>query len=426
MQFHPQRSSLHNEVHARPPESLRAPVLVSHWVMWLKSGEKAEAHAHLKALMDAHHVPVDANATHVRADLGAFRLRWEMHTEFVSLTVMRDWPDAMGANLSPVPTAKDVVPAQWLEALPGQCLCAMHVTALHEDAQHLASAVRATFQEASVSGASVADGRAVVLADFALQADGFTQTLVLVRELSPRRLGRLVQRLLEIETYRMVALMGLPVARESGALIANGEKELADLAQAIRSASVQDESQLLDRLTRLAAEVEGHYASTHSRFSASSAYFDLVNQRIADLAEVRLEGMQSIKDFMDRRLSPAMQTCAWALRRQQSLSERISRISNLLRTRVEIEQQEGNQALLANMNQRQGLQLKLQSTVEGLSVAAITYYMTGLMGYLAKGGKAMGLPLNPELSMAVSVPVMAVGMWWFLRRLHHRLNLGGH
>jgi uncharacterized membrane-anchored protein len=423
MQFHPHRSSLHNEVHARPPESLRAPVLVSHWVMWLHPEDKPAADAHLKTLLDAHHLSTDVQATHVRADLGAFRLRWEMHTEFVSLTVMRDWPDAMGAVHSPLPTAKDVVPAEWLSAMPGQCLCAMHLTALHEAAETLASAVRASFQEASLSGSSVADGQAVVLADFALQADGFTQTLVLVRDLTPRRLGRLIQRLIEIETYRMAALVGLPVARESGALIARGELELADLALAIRNASVQDESQLLDRLTRLAAEVEGHYASTHSRFSASNAYFDLVRQRISDLAEVRLAGMQSIKDFMDRRLSPAMNTCAWAMRRQQGLSERISRTSNLLRTRVEIEQQEDNQVLLQTMNQRQGLQLKLQSTVEGLSVAAITYYMAGLVGYLAKGAKSLGWPLNPDVSMAISVPVIALGVWWFLRRLHRRLSL---
>lgn len=423
MNIHPQRLALHNEVHARPPEPVQAPVGVSHWVMWLDEAEKAAAKAHLRDLLEAHHQALDASASHVRADLGAFRLRWEMHTEFVSVTILRPLDLAAWQAGAPLPTARDVVPQAWLQGLPGQCLCAMHVTALPEAAEDLARGVRASLQESSLSGASVTDGQAVVLADFALQADGHTHTLVLVRDLSPRRLGRLLQRLLEIETYRMAALMGLPVARESAAWLSRGEAELADLARAIRTASVDDESALLDRLTRLAAEVESHYALTHSRFSASSAYFELVRQRIADLAEQRLEGTQTIKDFMDRRLSPAMNTCAWAMRRQQSLSERISRTSNLLRTRVEIEQQESNQALLHTMNQRQGLQLKLQSTVEGLSIAAITYYMTGLVGYLAKGAKVLGWPLSPELTMAASVPVMAAGMWWFLRRLHAKLAL---
>lgn len=423
MHIHPHRLALHNEVHARPPEPLQAPVGISHWVMWLAESEKDQARAHLRALLEAHHQAVDASASHVRADLGAFRLRWEMHTEFVSVTIMRSLDVSQWQPGAPLPTARDVAPQQWLQTLPGQCLCAMHVTALYDSDEALARGVRTSLQESSLSGASVTDGQAVVLADFALQADGHTHALVLVRDLSPRRLGRLVQRLLEIETYRMAALMGLPVARDSASWLSRGEAELADLAAAIRSASVEDESQLLDRLTRLAADVESHYARTHSRFSASSAYFDLVRQRIEDLAEQRLDGTQTIKDFMDRRLSPAMNTCAWAMRRQQSLSERISRTSNLLRTRVEIEQQESNQALLHTMNQRQGLQLKLQSTVEGLSIAAITYYMTGLVGYLAKGAKSLGWPLDPELSMAAAVPVIAIGMWWFLRRLHAKLTL---
>jgi len=424
MQFHPHRIQLHNEVHARPPEPIGVPVVVSHWVMFLDEVSRPRSQAHLTELLQNHHIPVDPSATHVRADLGAYRLRWEMHTEFVSFTVMRSLNGAHWKPGAPLPTAASVVPQEWLARMPGECLCAMHVTALPESAQDMGNAVRATLQDASLSGSSVADGQAIVLADFALQADGFTQTLVLVNDMKPRRLGRLIQRLLEIETYRMAALMGLPVARSSAQLLSHGEAELAELAQMIRSASVADESDLLDRLTRLAAQVEGHYASTHSRFSASSAYFDLVRQRIADLVEVRLEGMQSIKDFMDRRLSPAMNTCAWAMRRQQSLSERISRTSNLLRTRVEIEQQDASQGLLHAMNQRQGLQLRLQSTVEGLSIAAITYYMSGLVGYLAKGAKPLGWPLSVDATVAIAVPTIAVGMWWFLRRLHRRIYAG--
>ena len=167
--------------------------------------------------------------------------------------------------------------------------------------------------------------------------------------------------------------------------------------------------------------MESQYAATHSRFSASSAYFELVDRRIKDIAESRLAGMQTIGEFMDRRLTPARSTCEWAARRQDALSQRVSRMSNLLRTRVEIEQQQSSQALLATMNQRQDLQLKLQSTVEGLSVAAITYYIVGLVTYLAKGGKALGWPLSPESTAAIAIPLVAVSVWLSLRRLHHRL-----
>ena len=239
--------------------------------------------------------------------------------------------------------------------------------------------------------------------------------------MTPRRLGRLVQRLLEIETYRMAALLGLPAAREAASVLAFAERELAELANAIRTANRDDEPALLDRLTRLAGQVESQYAASHSRFSASSAYFELLDKRIEDIAESRLAGMQTIREFMDRRLTPARSTCEWAARRQDALSQRVSRMSNLLRTRVEIEQQQSSQALLATMNHRQDLQLKMQSTVEGLSVVAITYYIVGLVSYLAKGTQKLGWPLSPETTAAIAIPVVAVGVWWSLRRLHHKV-----
>jgi uncharacterized membrane-anchored protein len=167
--------------------------------------------------------------------------------------------------------------------------------------------------------------------------------------------------------------------------------------------------------------VESQYAATHSRFSASAAYFELVDRRIADIAESRLAGLQTIGEFMDRRLTPARSTCQWATRRQDALSQRVSRMSNLLRTRVEIEQQQSSQALLATMNQRQGLQLKLQSTVEGLSVAAITYYIAGLVATWPRARRRWAGRGAPESTAAVAIPVVAGGVWWSLRRLHHRV-----
>jgi len=219
----------------------------------------------------------------------------------------------------------------------------------------------------------------------------------------------------------MAALMGLPAAREAAEVLSSAERELAELAGSIRSASRDEEPQLLDRLTRLAGQVESQHANSHSRFSASSAYFELVDKRIDDIAESRLAGLQTIREFMDRRLSPARSTCQWATRRQDALSQRVSRISNLLRTRVEIEQQQSSQALLGAMNERQGMQLKLQATVEGLSVAAITYYIVGLVLFSARGGKSLGWPVNPELAAALAIPVVLFTIWCLMRRLRNKV-----
>jgi uncharacterized membrane-anchored protein len=276
--------------------------------------------------------------------------------------------------------------------------------------------------EDTLIASCAAGGVAEVYTDFAIHADGFSRMLLFVGDMTPRRLGRLVQRLLEIETYRMAALLGLPLARGASAVLATAERELAELAEAIRSANRNEEPQLLDRLTRLAGQVESQHAATHSRFSASMAYFELVDKRIDDIAETRLPGMQTIQEFMDRRLSPARSTCEWATRRQDALSQRVSRISNLLRTRVEIVQEQSSQALLATMNQRQDMQLKLQTTVEGLSVAAITYYVVGLIAYLAKGAHSLGWPWSAESTSAWAVPLVALSVWWSLRKLHLKIT----
>jgi uncharacterized membrane-anchored protein len=419
---HPQRAALHNEIHARPPEPMTAPLAISHVVMLCDAEQRAASREHIAALLRDHHLPQpDGLTTHLRMDMGQFRMRWELHTEFVSWTFMRDLPASRTGETSSDPApAIDAVPQDWFAALPGQCLTSLHLWVLPANASVTDSQVKRLLDEDTLVASTVADGFGEIYTDFAIHADGFSRMLLFAGGMTQRRLGRLVQRLLEIETYRMAALLGLPAARDAYAVLASAERELAELAQSIRSAKREDEPQLLDRLTKLAGEVESQHAATHSRFSASSAYFELVDRRIDDIAESRLAGMQTIRDFMDRRLTPARSTCEWATRRQDALSQRVSRISNLLRTRVEIEQQQSSQALLSTMNARQDLQLKLQSTVEGLSVAAISYYIVGLISFLAKGALALGWPWSPESTAAGAIPVVVIGIWWSLRRLQNR------
>jgi uncharacterized membrane-anchored protein len=418
---HSQRAELHNEVHARPPEALSGASSIAHIVMFTDATERARSRSHLANLLHDHHLPTpDEKTTHVRVDIGALHLRWEVHFEFVTWTFTLHEP-AGGVEGRVPASAIHAVPQHWLGELPGRCLCSLDLWVLPKRGSFEDFHVREMLNDEMLVGSSVAGEQAQVYTDFAIHANGSSRMLLFADELQPRRLGRLVQRLLEIETYRMVALLGLPAARQAGEILGSAEGELADLAQAIRSAERDAEPALLDRLTRLAGQVESQHAATHSRLSASRAYFELVDQRIAQISESRLDGLQSIAEFMDRRLTPARKTCEWAARRQDSLSQRVSRMSNLLRTRVEIEQQQNNQALLEALNRRQDLQLKLQATVEGLSVAAITYYIVGLVSYLAKGAQQIGWPLSPETTAALAIPLVAVSIWWSLRRLHRKV-----
>ena len=420
MKDHPLRPALHNEVHARPPEPMGAPLAIAHVVMAVDKDTAQASRAHLAQLLRDHHLPTpDGLSNHVRMDLGAFRLRWELHTEFVSWTFIRQGHDDMHTQTAQPFTAIQVVPQQWLSTLPGECLTRVHMWLLSAQAADGHQGFEGLLFEDTLVASTVADGHGEVYTDFQMHADGYGRMVLVTGSLTPRRQGRLVQQLLEIETYRMAAMLGLPAARQATQVLADAERELASLAQAIRSATSTDEAALLDRLTRLAGEVEGQYAATHARFSATKAYFELVDRRIDEIAETRMSGMQTIAEFMQRRLSPARSTCEWAARRQTALSERVSRMSNLLRTRVDFEQQQSSQELLETMNQRQGLQLKLQSTVEGLSVAAISYYIVGLLHYAAIGLQARGWIENPDLWTAMAVPVVAGVVWGFMRRLHN-------
>ena len=432
---HPQRAALHNEIHARPPEPMTAPLVISHVVMLTNADERAASREHLSSLLRDNHLPaLDAQVSHSRHTLGGVRVRLERHTEFVSWTFMR--PLDAGVQPDANVTARAALPASWIDALPGQRLVAMHLWASPQDADDESgekaddvaareALVRRMLRDETLIGSSVGDGQSQAYTDFAIHPDGFSRLLLFVGNTSPRGLGRLIQRLLEIETYRMAALMGFPAALQVSGELTHAERDLSELATAIRAAQRHDEPQLLDRLTHLAGQIESQYAALHSRFSASAAYFSLVDKRISELGESRIDGLQTIREFMDRRLSPARNTCEWAVRRQDALSQRVSRMSNLLRTRVEIKQQQNSEALLVTMNERQDVQLKLQSTVEGLSVAAITYYIVGLISYVAKGAQQLGWPFGPESTAAVAIPIVAIAIWWSLRRLHRRVMHAG-
>jgi uncharacterized membrane-anchored protein len=402
---HPLRIELNNEVHARPPEALVAPCRISYIALWsdyTMRERQWQAVCDLTARYGA--VPPSKDATHYSADLGPFRMKWERHTEFVRYTFTvpgaSDNPFAEPALLN--------VPAAWLASLPGETLVASHaaVIADSESAHDLDQLGTRLFGGSALVGSSVSTDSARVLTDFHLHGDGFSRFLILDKHMTPRQAGRIVQRVLEIETYRMMALLALPVARELGPILSRCERDLAETTSALIKAKEIDEPELLDQLTRLEAEIESRQSATAYRFAAASAYYSLVQSRIDELREERIVGLQTFREFTERRLAPAMNTCLTMAERHDALSQRVSRATQLLSTRVDINQERQNRALLESMNRRARLQLRLQETVEGLSIAAVTYYVVGLVGFVAKGLKSAGFDINPDLAMGISVPII--------------------
>lgn len=446
---HPERAALAAEVHARPPEALDTPSRASYVAVLVGESEREAERTHLAALCAHFGVPPPAQgSTHFRAALGdGLRVKWERHGEFSGYTFYR-------TGLSPQPFAEPPVallPAGWLAALPGRTMAAAHANlapagAALPDAAELSR----HFDEHMVVGAEIGDGAGMAYTDFRMHEDGFTRFLVLNRSFTPRQTGRTLQRLFEIEAYRMMSLLALPTARALLPRIAAIESALAQLTAAIaggasgagstgsavgaggagnagersaREAAAADEA-LLHELTRLAAEVEQALSASQFRFGACRAYAELVTTRIAELRERRLAGLQPVDEFMARRFKPAVATVQTAAQRLQVLSERVAQASNLLSTRVDIARKRQNQALLASMDRRARLQLRLQQTVEGLSVAAIVYYVAGLVGYLAKAAKQAGLPVQPDLAVGVAIPIVAVAALAAVRKARRHASEG--
>ncbi|MEK9967755.1 MAG: DUF3422 domain-containing protein [Ferrovibrio sp.] len=422
---HPLRSDLAAEVHARPPLPLTAPARVLHLGMMLQPDEIQAIHAHLAALCRAHGVDEPAaDAKHVAIELsGAGHLIWERRTEFSTCTLYL--PRHASAPLDQSDSSLPL-PAGWLAALPGRLMVAADITLLGAgEAPPNESQLESLFDGPTLVASQVADGRATVWTDFFLGRDDTVRFLLHDNGLTDAQRGRIVMRLLDIETYRMMALLALPLAQQVAPRITALEQGLAGLSGRMVDVAHESEQTLLLELAGLAAEVETLAVDTPYRFGAARAYHALVERRIVELRETRMPGMPTIGEFMERRLSPAMRTCITMAERIEGLSRRATRMANLLRTRVDVALERQNVELLDTMNQRSRLQLRLQETVEGLSVAAITYYMVGLVGYAAQALHAAGVPVDKEIAIGVAIPVVAFLVWWGLRRFRRSLQKAG-
>jgi len=419
IQDHPLRYTLVNELHARPFPALEPPAQC----VYLAVKEPVDAAnrdrdrdtAHLVALLDRHGAAHPApGATHHAATLGKHDLKWESHTEFVTYSAF-----SRGVSARPFdPHAADIFPPDWLAAAPGGRIAAIliRIEALPEDTAAVTGKLEDWFVGESLACSWVVDQTAVAACDFQIDPAGYMRMAVFVRPgTGRRRVGRIVQRLCEIETYRAMSMLGLPRVRALATRLNALDPRLSALVAAMSDDSRDAEATLNDLLA-ISAELESLAVGHAFRFGATGAYEAIVNQRIAVLRETRFEGRQTFGEFMMRRYDPAIRTVKSAERRLEQLSARAERAGELLRTRVDVERSAQNQKLLQSMDRRADLQLRLQKTVEGFSVAAISYYGVSLLSYLlAPFAEAWHWP--KATVTAALVPAVVLAVWLTVRRL---------
>ncbi|WP_252511096.1 DUF3422 family protein [Phreatobacter aquaticus] len=418
---HPLRRQVLDELHARPFQAVVTPRRTLFQAFATRELPTTEERSALDAWCgETGAARPDEGANFHRAVFPSARLRWERHSEFSTY----GWDTAQPSTEPFAWPVGEPSPVGHALAPPGPLLVAVDLSLVRGDA--LRPEWAALFDPASLCLSEVNDGAALIATDFRQDSRGFTRILVVDRSLNPTGAGALIQRLLEIETYRTFALLGLPEAQRMGPVIGRIEAELVQVALRMKTATgLESNAALLDTLVAQAAELEAEAATSSFRFGATRAYDALVHARLQVIRERPVEGYSTWAAFLDRRFAPAMRTCQTVSDRQAELSEKLARSSNLLRTRVDIALEQQNKALLQTMSDRAQLQLRLQQTVEGLSVAAVSYYVLGLIGYLAKGAKDAGLfPVDPSIATAVALPFVILATALVVRRI--RRTHGGH
>lgn len=420
---HPMRYALANELHARPFPELSAPC---HAVfLAIKPPKEAAARdrdldrAHLLQLLDRYGAPHPSpGATHFFGKIGKHTLKWESHTEFVTFTIF-----ANGVAEKPFdPDSFDVFPEDWLKCAPGMCMVSSLIRVEERPSEdEIKAKLEDWFVPESLAVSAVLDDSAVVAGDFRIDSAGHTRFAIFVNEdVGERRVGRVLQRITEIETYKTVSMLGLARVRELSGQLNDIEGKLTAMVGDMSGDSTQAEV-TLKALLEISADLESLMAQTSFRFGATGAYEALVNQRIDVLREERFEGRQTFAEFMMRRFDPAMRTVKATERRLQQMADRSTRAAELLRTRVDVERQTQNQSLLESMDQRAALQLRLQKTVEGLSVVAISYYAVNLAIYLL-GPLALTGDVSKIVLTAVVTPLVVLGVWYLVRRIRQQME----
>ena len=415
--FHRDRARLLAEAHARPSTPLPTPIVALRLANVSGQAGVSGDRAHMAALCLASEAePPRDGARWWLIESGDWSLRWERHTEFSSWTLF-----------CPPATARDPrgpldrLPADWLAAFPADILVATLLEVRRADRGLLS---QPTPSDGVLIGSAVLEGAAEVFTDFRADDAGFTRFRLAVRSRDTALAGRLVLILLEIETYRLMALLAFPLAGEAAEHLRGIEEEAGVLAARLADEEgVEADRALLTRLVALSGEAEALSARTTFRFGGASAYHDIVLDRVASLREEKIAGLQTIAEFMERRLAPAMRTCATVAERERAVIARIARAGAMLDTRIKVADEATSAELLRSMNSRADASLRLQRAVEGLSVAAIAYYALSLLAYPVKGLEHAFPGIDATLTLALLAPLVALAVWLGLRRLHHHVEV---
>lgn len=405
---HPFRRAVQDEVHARPVAFVALPARVRRVALLLPQAPDAvlEAHRRFADWCGGAGIAVPGSGARQHGFEAAGRqVTWELHTEFVTLTWVsalddkENWPAGIG-----------------LEAFESeQLIAAARIDVIDESA--VPARILVGFQAPSLCASRIDYGRGEVATDFVPDADGFTRFELAARDLGDLRRAIIVRRLLEIETYRTLALLGLPLARSVTPDLNVAESRLGTLVGGLVDAVTTEAAQAaLNALHALSVAAGGLVEKTSYRFAASHAYGEVLHARLAGLREESLESASTLERYLRNRVDPALATCLAVEKREEALSEKIERATELLNTRISLDIQAQNRAVLSTIATTAKSQFRLQKTVEGLSTIAISYYLLAILSYVLTGLSELA-HLNKTMVIAVAAPFVVIAVWLVIRSI---------
>jgi len=421
------RRTLSDELHARAFHDFEGAGRFIRYV-FLTDGDTGAILDYVNAFLDAAgRAPIPADNKFLRLDMDGYALRVEQHTEFMSVSfVEKGHRRATGLLADAFDPGITHLPLAWARGIPAPVFHAIWLEIGGKPPRVLTpERMTAIMDSRAIASNHFSNGDAQLHFAFDIDAAGFSRIALFNQGISPNRMGRVVQRVVELETYRLLALLGFAAVRDNSRSLGSIERAVGslttDMAAQIKQVDGQVQ-QLLSVLSAQAADLEEIYSRTSYRLAATKAYEAILTDRIASLQFTRLEGFQGVRGFLGRRMTPALDSCRAFSARLSRLSERITRAGDLLQTQTEMIIQRQNRDLLRSMNARARHQLRLQQTVERLSIAAVTYYGVGLVGYLAKPLPLDEWHLDINLVKAAAVPAIAFLVWLAIRGVRAGLH----
>ncbi|AMC13318.1 hypothetical protein RL73_01690 [Liberibacter crescens] len=409
MSFYPDRDAALNEIHARPSFPVSSPDIV--FQMTIMSEASLEEHYDILRKISGNNnlfMPSDdALSYSIPWEYGT--LFWERHKEFSSWFWNTPVTEKFGQKA-------DIYPFQENIPLPGLFMSGTRIE-VRPPGLLVDEAIK-TFNSTSLCRSMVANNQAQVITDFHQDEEGFTRILVVDYGMSSLARSFLVQRLIDIDVYRTLSMLCLPLIKKLSPEIMSIETNLTRVTQNMTLNARENFDSLLLEITSLAVRLEASAAMSIRRFAASVAYSEIVSERIAMISEIAVPGFETLGVFLERRMAPAMRTCRAFEKRQSVLSTKLSRVTIIIRSWVDVEKMRQSNSLLESMDRRADVQSRISRAVENFSIFAVAYYLLMLIKELSTALQEVGININNRVFILLIFPFMLFGCWYFMKRIY--------